>query len=144
MDETEKGSEVTPTEEKTAEQPAVGAKTPEPPKAEAGPKKQPNWTQVALIALSVAVVLLLASTIALAVTGNFGNGGRGGRGGCIQQGQGPMMRGNGRGFRNQSEPPFPNKDGPMMQRRFRQDQAPQSTPSAPAPQQEAPTPTPTQ
>jgi len=141
MDETEKGSEVTPAEEKTAQQPAVEAKPPEPPKADPGPKKQHNWTQIALIALSVVVVLLLASTITLAVTGNFGHGGRGfGNGYQMQQGnRGPMMRGFRRGTQDGDTPPWMNRDQQNQQRQ-QNNQAPQSTPSVPTPQQ-APAPT---
>ncbi|MHB8896418.1 MAG: hypothetical protein ACYC99_14730 [Candidatus Geothermincolia bacterium] len=146
MDDTEKGSEVKPPEEKTEEQPVVEAKATEQPKADTGPRKPHNWTHILLIALSVVVVLLLASTISLAVTGNFEHGGRGGRGGCggcegcFRQGGGPMMRGFERGQRNQATPPWMDEDSPRLQKRNQQGQVPQSTPANPVPQ-EVPAPT---
>ncbi len=88
MDETGNHPEVDPSADKTAQTPAAEAKIPEPPKAEVkapdppkeeGSGRKRDWTQVALIVLSVAVVLLLASTITLAVTGDFGHGARGDR-----------------------------------------------------------------
>jgi hypothetical protein len=145
MDETEKGSEGKAPEEKpaedkvdekaaekTAQQAVVEALPSEPPRVPPAPSKRPDWVQIGLIVLSVLVVLLLASTITLAVTGHYGRDGRGGRHeNCYGNQRGPMMRNFQRGQ---------NQDGELPQmRRLPQNQSQQSTPAVPTPQAPAPT-----
>ncbi len=63
------------------------------------PAKRHNWTMIALVAVSILAALLLASTIALAVTGDFEcRNGKAGwerqdrQGTCPMQGQGNQWR----------------------------------------------------
>jgi hypothetical protein len=114
-------------ETKPEAQPPTSAAPPLPPKP-AGTKH--DWTHIALIVLSIVVVLLLASTIAMAVTGGYGchRGHQKFEEGFRMQ-RGPMMRGYGRQFRNQIPDNNQNQQG----------QTQQSQPTAPSqPQQVQP------
>ncbi len=69
----EAAAQEAPGAEETVEMPASGGPPPPgyPPYPTAGkPKKSYNWTLIALIAVSCVAVLLLAATIALAVSGH--------------------------------------------------------------------------
>lgn len=115
---------------KPAEKPPTDARPPAPPKPEGSGRH--DWTHIALIVLSIVVVILLASTIAMAVTGGYG---------ChrgherfeegFKMNRGPMMRGNGRQFRN-----FPQNPNNQNQ----QGQPQQSQPTAPSQPQQVPIP----
>ena len=89
--------------------------------AEKAPKKDRNWMQVALIAVSIVAVLLLIATICLAVTGDFGHHGRFDRFGGPP---GRMMRGRGGGQ---------FQDGPRWQQRNQDNGAGQNQPQQSAP-----------
>jgi hypothetical protein len=149
MDETDKAPEEQPkAEAKTADAPTAEQKPVDAPTVDAKPEAQPptsaappmppkpaggtmhDWTHIALIVLSIVVVLLLASTIAMAVTGGYG---------ChrghekfergFQMQRGPMMRGYGRQFRNQ----VPNNNNQNQQGQPQQSQP--TAPSQPQPVQ---------
>lgn len=108
---------------------APGAQAAEYPPAPADkpPKKDNNWTLIALIAVSVVALLLLIATIGLAVTGDFGHNRRFERFERPGGQPGPMMRFRGEGQR---------QDGPPWQQRNQdngagQNQPQQSAPTAP-------------
>ena len=75
MDETSTGGSA-PEEKPVGAAPAAGPPTVEAPTAEnppaASPPNKRNWTLIALIAVSCVALLLLGSTITLAVVGDFG------------------------------------------------------------------------
>jgi|BarGraNGADG00312_1021997.scaffolds.fasta_scaffold01298_2 hypothetical protein len=115
-------------EARPEEKPPTSATPPAPPKPEGG--KKHDWTHIALIVLSIVVVLLLASTVAMAVTG--GHGCRRGhqqfeKG--FRMNRGPMMRGYGRQW-NQNPNNNQNQQG----------QPQQSQPTAPSQPQQVPIP----
>ncbi len=118
MDSTESGgkkpeenaAQTAPVEEKAAE--------------EKPPRKERNWTLIALIAVSIIAVLLLAATIGLAVTGDCDHHGR-----CDRferpGGPGPMMRWRDNAQR-QGGPPWQQQGQPQQP-----GQPQQSAPTAP-------------
>jgi hypothetical protein len=80
---------------------------------EAGrPSKQHNWTLIALVAVSILAVLLLASTIVMAVAGDFPC--HNGKAGWERQGRQGMghMQGEGNQWRRQQRP-FPPMNPPV-------------------------------
>jgi hypothetical protein len=119
MEESPTGSPVQ--EEQAAPETAAGATAIETaPAAPAAPSggKQPakrNWTLIALVAVSVVAVLLLASTITLAVVGDFGGHDRPGTpAGYGNQPMGPMQQGPGMG-NQKGRPGMPQDRGQDQQ-----------------------------
>lgn len=114
--------------------PAVTTTVEAVPQAPAG-GKQParhNWTLIALVAVSIVAVLLLASTITLAVVGDFGGHDRPGTPARIgDQPMGPMQQGPGTG-RRQGRPEMPGAPGQNLQNQGDQgSQGTQQPPSTP-------------
>ena len=119
-------------EEKTPAAPEAQAaeKAPDAP-AGKPPRKDNNWTLIALIAVSVVALLLFIAVIGLAATGDFCHNRRCDRFERFEGRPGPMMRFRGEGQRQDGPPEWQN--GPPWQQRNQDNGAEQNQPLQSAP-----------